>query len=127
MTYFDHVSKTWLVGKIAQCTHDQAYLIETEVERLLSCNRCDICRSHLTFVPNLPKPHPKPQSVKAEKSNQGSAPVGVQQENANCPTARCHVKLQIRQNWLFQVILRHFGGVILSTFIAQISQLIIRS
>ena len=55
VTYFDHMSKAWLVGKIAQCTHDHAYLIETEAGRLVSHNRCDICRSHLTFVPTLPK------------------------------------------------------------------------
>ena len=55
VTYFDHMSKAWLVGKIAQRTHDHAYLIETEAGRLVSHNRCDICRSHLTFVPTLPK------------------------------------------------------------------------
>ena len=51
VTYFDHVSKTWLVGRIAQHTHDRAYLIETEAGRLISRNRFDIHRSHLTFVP----------------------------------------------------------------------------
>ena len=69
VTYFDHMSKTWLVGKIAQHTHDHAYLIETEAGRLVSCNRHDIHRSHLTFVPNLPKPCLKSQSVKAEMPN----------------------------------------------------------
>ena len=49
VSYFDHVSKAWLVGKIAQCTHDHAYLIETEVGRLVSHNRYDIHRSHLTL------------------------------------------------------------------------------
>ena len=76
MTYFDHVSKTWQVGKIAQQTHDRAYLIETEVGRLISCNRRDIHRSHLTFVPNLPDPYPKHQSVHDEKLNPGLVPVG---------------------------------------------------
>ena len=46
VTYFDHMSKVWLVDKIAQCTHDRAYLIETETGRLVSCNRHDMCRSH---------------------------------------------------------------------------------
>ena len=95
VSYFDHVSKAWLVGKIAQHTHNHAYLIETQAGRLVSHNRCDIHRSHLTFVPNLPEPHLKPQSVKAQKSNPGFAPVGgkpsVKQENASHPTTRCHV------------------------------------
>ena len=95
VTYFDHMSKTWLVGKIVQCTHDHAYLSETEAGRLVSCNRCDICRSHLTFVPNLPKPCLKSQSVKAEMPNPRSAPVGgkpnIRQSNASHPTARHHV------------------------------------
>ena len=76
MTYFDHVSKTWQVGKIAQQTHDRAYLIETEVGRLISCNRRDIHRSHLTFVPNLPDPYPKHQSVHDEKFKPGLVLVG---------------------------------------------------
>ena len=91
VTYFDHVSKAWLVGRITQCNHDCAYLIETETGRLVSHNRCDIHRSHLTFVLNLPEPHLNPKSVKAEKSNPGLAPVGVKQANANRPTARHHV------------------------------------
>ena len=44
VTYFDHMSRAWLLGKIAQCTHDCAYLIETEAGRQVSCNRCDIHR-----------------------------------------------------------------------------------
>ena len=88
VTYFDHVSKEWLVCRITQCNHDCAYLIETETGRLVSCNRCDIHRLHLTFVPYLPEPHLKPQSVKAEMSNPRLAPVGVKEMNANCPTAR---------------------------------------
>ena len=39
VTYFNHMSKAWLVGKIAQRTHDRAYLIETEAGRLVSHNR----------------------------------------------------------------------------------------
>ena len=38
VTYFDHVSKAWLVGRITQCNHDCAYLIETEAGRLVSHN-----------------------------------------------------------------------------------------
>ena len=78
VTYFNHVSKTWQVCKVAQQTHDRAYLIETELGRLISRNRCDIHRSHLTFVPNLPDPHPnlKHQSVHDEKLNPGLVPVG---------------------------------------------------
>ena len=74
--YFDPVSKTWLVGKIAQHTHDQAYLIETEAGRLISHNRRDIHRLHITFVPNLPEPYLNHQSVQAEKTNPGLVPVG---------------------------------------------------
>ena len=97
MTCFDHVSKTWQVGKIAQRTHDRAYLIETEVGRLISCNRHDICRSHLTFVPNLPDPYLKHQSVHDEKSNPGLVPVGgkpsIEQTTGltSHPTTRHHV------------------------------------
>ena len=95
VTYFDHMSKTWLVGKIAQHTHDCAYLTETEAGRLVSCSRHDICRSHLTFVPNLPKCCLKSQSVKAEMPNPRLAPVGgkpsIRQSNASLPTARHHV------------------------------------
>ena len=90
-TYFDHVSKAWLLGRIAQCTHDHAYLIESEEGRLVSCNRHDIHGSHLTFVPNLPEPHLKPKSVKAEKSNPGLATVSVKQVNASHPTTRHYV------------------------------------
>ena len=95
VTYFDHMSKAWLVGKIAQRAHDCAYLIESEAGRLVSCNRCDIRRSHLTFVPNLPKLHLNLQSIKDEMSNPGSTPVGdkpsIRQSNASHPTTRCHV------------------------------------
>ena len=95
VTYFDHVSRAWLLGKIAQCTHDCAYLIESETGRLVSHNRHDICRSHLTSLPNLPKPHLKPQSIKDKMSNPGPAPVGgkpsIRQSNASHPTSRCHV------------------------------------
>ena len=69
VTYFDHLSRAWLLGRIAQRTHDHAYLIESKTGRLVSHNRHDIHRSHLTFVPNPPEPHLKPQSVNAEMSN----------------------------------------------------------
>ena len=92
MTYFDHVSKVWLVGRIAQHTHDCTYLIETEAGRLVSYNRHDICRSHLTFIPNLPEQNPKPQSIRIEMSNPGLAPVSiksnVKQATASHPTTR---------------------------------------
>ena len=95
VTYFDHVSRTWLLGKIAQCTHDHAYLIESEAGRLVSHNRHDIHRSHLTFVLNLPQPHLKPQFITDNMSNPGLAPVGgkpsIRQSNASHPTIRCHV------------------------------------
>ena len=60
-----------LLGRISQHNHDCVYLIETETGRLVSHNRRDICRSHLTFVPNLPEPHLKPKSVKADSQTQG--------------------------------------------------------
>ena len=89
VTYFDHVSKVWVVGRIAEHTHDHAYLIETEAGRLVSCNRCDIHQSDLIFVPI---PNLKPQSCKALKSNSGLAPVSakpsVKKATVKCPTAR---------------------------------------
>ena len=94
VTYFDHVSKTWLVGRIAQHTHDQAYLIETEAGRLISCNRR---RSHLTFVPRQPELYQNHQSVQAEKPNPELVPVGgkpsIKQANASAshPTIGHHV------------------------------------
>ena len=97
VTYFDHVSKTWLVGRIAQCTHDRAYLIETEAGRLISCNRHATHRSHLTFVPRQPKLYHNHQSVRAEKPNPELVPVGgkpcIKQANAsaNHPTIGHHV------------------------------------
>ena len=36
VTYFDHVSRAWLLGRIAQCTHDCAYLIESKTSRQIS-------------------------------------------------------------------------------------------
>ena len=36
--YFDHVLRAWLLGKIAQHTHDRAYLIESKAGRLVSHN-----------------------------------------------------------------------------------------
>ena len=65
--------------------------------RLITCNRHDICRSHLTFVPNLTNPYPKHQSVHDEKLNPGLVPVGdkpsVKQTNGltSHPTTRRHV------------------------------------
>ena len=94
VTYFDHESKVWVVGRIAERTHDCAYLIETEAGRLVSHNGCDIHQSDLTFVP-ISKPNLKPQSCKAQKSNSGLAPVSakpsVKQATVKCPTARCPV------------------------------------
>ena len=91
VTYFDHVSKVWVVGRIAECTHDCAYLIEIEAGRLVSCNRCDKRQSDLTFVP-ISKPNLKPQSCKVQKSNSGLAPVSakpsVKQETVKCATTR---------------------------------------
>ena len=97
VTYFDHVSKTWLVGRIAQRTHDRAYLIETEAGRLISHNRCDIRRLHLTFVPRQPELYQNHQSVQAEKPNPELVPVGgkpcIKQANASArhPTVGHHV------------------------------------
>ena len=97
VTYFDHVSKTWLVGRIAQCTHDRAYLIETEAGRLISHNRCDTHRSHLTFVRQQPELYQNHQSVQAEKPNPELVPVGgkpcIKQANASAshPTIGHHV------------------------------------
>ena len=92
MIYFDHMSKVWVVGRIAECTHDHAYLIETEAGRLVSHNRCDTRQSDLTFVP-ISKPNLKPQSCKTQKSDSGLAPVSpkpsVKQATVKCPTARC--------------------------------------
>ena len=91
VTYFDHVSRAWLLGRIAQCTHDRAHLIESKTGRLVSHNRHDICRSHLTFVPNPPEPYLKSQSVNVEMSNPGLTTVCVTPANASHPTTGCHV------------------------------------
>ena len=97
VTYFYHVSKTWLVGRIAQHTHDRAYLIETEAGRLISHKRRDIHRSHLTLVPQQPELYQNHQSVQAEKPNPELVPVGgkpsIKQANASAshPTIGCHV------------------------------------
>ena len=90
VTYFDHVSKTWLVGRIAQCSHDRAYLIETEAGRLISCNRRDICRSHLTFVPWQPELYHNHQSVQAEKPNPEMVPVGGKPCITQAIASACH-------------------------------------
>ena len=91
VTYFDHMSKVWVVGRIAECTHDHAYLIETEAGRLVSHNSCDIRQSDLTFVP-ISKPNLKLQLCKAQKSDSGLAPVSpkpsVKQATVKCPTTR---------------------------------------
>ena len=93
--YYDHKSKSWLVGRVTECQHDRAYLIETESGTMVSCNRHDICPSSLTFTP-LPKPSVKPMPNNGIVSNPGSVPVSgkvvkpVKLANANTsgPTDR---------------------------------------
>ena len=72
--YYDHKSKSWLVGRVTDCQHDRAYLIETESGTLVSHNRHDIHPSSLTFTP-LPKPSVKPMPNNGIVSNPGSVPV----------------------------------------------------
>ena len=72
--YYDHRSKSWLVGRITEHQHDQAYLIETESGTIVSCNRRDIRPSSLTFTP-LPKPSVKPMPNNSNVSNPGSLPL----------------------------------------------------
>ena len=95
VTYFDPVSRAWLLGRIAQWTHNHAYLIESKTGRLVSHNRCDICRSHLTFVPHQPEPYQNHQSVQAEKPNPELVSVdgkpSIKQARTSHPTARHHV------------------------------------
>ena len=65
--------------------------------RLISHNRHDICRLHLTFVPRQPKLYQNHQSVQAEEPTPELVPVGgkpsIKQANASAshPTVRCHV------------------------------------
>ena len=72
--YYDHKSKSWLVGRVTECQHDRAYLIETESGTMVSHNRHDIRPSSLTFTP-LPKPSVKPMPNNGIVSNPGSVPV----------------------------------------------------
>ena len=72
--YYDHKSKSWLVGRVTECQHDRAYLIETESGTMVSHNRHDIHPSSLTFTP-LPKPSVKPMPNNGIVSNPGSVPV----------------------------------------------------
>ena len=93
--YYDHKSKSWLVGRVTECQHDRAYLIETESGTMVSRNRHDIHPSSLTFTP-LPKPSVKPMPNNGIVSNPGSVPVSgkvvkpVKLANANTsgPTDR---------------------------------------
>ena len=96
--YYDHKSKSWLVGRVTEHQHDRAYLIETESGTMVSHNRHDICPMSLTFTP-LPKPSVKPMPNNGIVSNPGSVPVSgkvvkpVKLANANTsgPTDRCLV------------------------------------
>ena len=72
--YYDHKSKSWLVGRVTECQHDRAYLIETDSGTMVSCNRLDIHPSSLTFTP-LPKPSVKPMPNNGIVSNPESVPV----------------------------------------------------
>ena len=72
--YYDHRSKSWLVGRITEHQHDWAYLIETKSGTMVSCNRYDIHPSSLIFTP-LPKPSVKPMRNNGNVSNPGSVPV----------------------------------------------------
>ena len=72
--YYDHKSRSWLVGRVTECQHDRVYLIETESGTMVSHNRCDIHPSSLTFTP-LPKPSVKPMPNNGIVSNPGSVPV----------------------------------------------------
>ena len=93
--YYDHKSKSWLVGRVTECQHDRAYLIETESGTMVSHNRHDIRPSSLTFTP-LPKLSVKPMPNNGIVSNPGSVPVSgkvvkpVKLANANTsgPTDR---------------------------------------
>ena len=91
--YYDHKSKSWLLGRVTECQYDRAYLIETESGTMVSRNRHDIHPSSLTFTP-LPKPSVKPMPNNGIVSNPGSVPVSgkvvkpVQVANTSGPTDR---------------------------------------
>ena len=72
--YYDHRLKSWFVGRITECQHDRAYLIETESGTMVSHNRHDICPSSLTFT-SLPKPSVKPMPNNDNVPNPGSVTV----------------------------------------------------
>ena len=96
--YYDHKSKSWLVGRVTECQHDRAYLIETESGTMVSRNRHDIHPSSLTFTP-LPKLSVKPMPNNGIVSNPGSVPVSgkfvkpvtLPKANTSGPTDRCPV------------------------------------
>ena len=93
--YYDHKSKSWLVGRVTEHQHDRAYLIETESGTMVSHNRHDIHPPSLTFT-SLPKPSVKPLPNNGNVPNPGSVPVSgkvvkpVKLANANTsgPTDR---------------------------------------
>ena len=91
--YYDHKSKSWLIGRVTEHQHDRAYLIETESGTMVSHNRHDIRPSSLIFTP-LPKPSVKPMLNNGIVSNPGSVPVSgkvvkpVQVANTSGPTDR---------------------------------------
>ena len=72
--YYDHRSKSWLVGRITEHQHDQAYLTKTESGTIVLCNRCGIHPSSLTFTP-IPKPSVKSMPNNGNVSNPGSVPI----------------------------------------------------
>ena len=88
----------WLIGRVTERQHDRAYLIETESSTMVSCNRCDIHPSSLTFTP-LPKPSVKPMPNNGIVSNPGPVPVSgkvvkpvkLATANTSGPTDRCPV------------------------------------
>ena len=97
--YYDHRSKSWLVGRITERQHDRAYLIETQSGTMVSHNRHDIHPSSLTFTP-LPKPSVKPMPNNGNVSNNpGSVPVSgkvvkpakLANAKTSRPTDRCPV------------------------------------
>ena len=45
--YYDHKSRSWLVGRVTECQHDRASLVETESGTMVSCNR------HQSIILNL--------------------------------------------------------------------------
>ena len=96
VTYYNHLSRVWLVGRVTGRTHDRAYLIETESGQVVSRNRRDIRPTSLTFKPQVnvklvPSKETKPGKVSVSEPPKPPTPVrNVAKPATKCPTPKRH-------------------------------------